>query len=466
MEPKFDRFQYMDLISEGSAGYKYLARDEEKNRYVVIKNITDERIKEGYLINKDRLKSINHENLILIEDVLCSDDKCLIVEQHSEGVCLQEFVSQNDLSLYDFISIAKSVACGLKYLKSFGLTHRDIKPSNILYNKASSTALIIDFDYLFAETKSYSFIGTLCYAAPEQIVHNVSSDKSDIYSLGLVLCFLLNADLSFDHLLKNRTEKIFLSLEESLSSVLGKEKIFGKRIMDLIRSTLAYYPKERISIDEFLFKIEELSKTCIMHNSCGIIIGVKKPEEFQELAFARSALISVSLPISGEEPSRSPREKDVSDTTKKSQRRTTQKEKTNADVSDVGHLKENAYRRRLEQEYDNILFQAKISFWLWVFSFVMFFIIIAVAIVFVFFERYLDGGITALAEILVYGAQRLFKIREDQYRKLVEDKMKHLERIDLFSHAMDGADKITDGVQRNKKISDTVDSVRVAVENL
>lgn len=89
-------------------------------------------------------------------------------------------------------SILDELCDALSYLHSRGVVHRDLKPSNVMVTHAGNHVRLIDFG--FSDTASHSILkasaGTVSYAAPEVLAGGQADERSDIYSLGLVMAFL------------------------------------------------------------------------------------------------------------------------------------------------------------------------------------------------------------------------------------------------------------------------------------
>lgn len=118
------------------------------------------------------------------------------------------------------------------------------------------------------------------------------------------------------------------------------------------------------------------------------------------------------------------------------------------------------YLDQLLKEYDNILLQAKVSFWLWVTSFVFCYLIVAITVILIIKGQYIEALTTVVLESLVYAVQRLFAIREDHYRDLINMKIRHLEVGDYLDYAFEKMSYTDDIEIRNMGVSKIIDSIR------
>ena len=141
------------------------------------------------------LKDINCSGIPLIFDILSMDTETIVIEEYIGGQTLQ--FKMDSGAVFDVHTITKwlSEICAiLKPLHSAGIIHRDIKPSNIIISNDGFLKLI-DFDssrvYSSSNTNDTVYLGTKGYAPPEQYGYAQTDERSDIYSLGILLKQLL-----------------------------------------------------------------------------------------------------------------------------------------------------------------------------------------------------------------------------------------------------------------------------------
>ena len=154
--------------------------------------------------------------------------------------------------------IIKILAQGVEYLNQFGIVHRDLKPENIVFEKEEDIKSIKIIDLGVAVTVPYGKQsldprGTLAFIAPEMYTHNPYSYKVDVWSIGIILYYLVTGGI------------LPFNDEKMDENILGKkivfthqeypEKYFGdksKSLMDLIDKALEKNPEKRINIHNFL----------------------------------------------------------------------------------------------------------------------------------------------------------------------------------------------------------------------
>ena len=205
------------------------------------------------------MKLLNHPHIVHLEDYFEDDEFIYIIMEYLSGGDLLEFVGEKENLLTEKISakIIKEIARGIKYMNLFGLIHRDLKPENIVFAKKNDiTSLkIIDFGLtktLGNDEKAKEAIGTITYLAPEVFTHKPYNHKVDIWSIGIILYFLLSGCLPFDD---EKLDQDIIGKKVVFSNQEYPKEFFGDRsnsCLRLIDKCLEKNPEKRISINEFL----------------------------------------------------------------------------------------------------------------------------------------------------------------------------------------------------------------------
>ncbi len=142
------------------------------------------------------LRALRHEGLPLFAEVLNNEKMVCIIREYIEGTPLNRYAEEHDLTREQIISICVKLSDILIYLHSQTppVIHRDIKPQNIIVRE-DDMIVLIDFDTarIFKDEaeSDTQFLGTKGYAPPEQYGFSQTDCRSDIFSLGMVLGFLL-----------------------------------------------------------------------------------------------------------------------------------------------------------------------------------------------------------------------------------------------------------------------------------
>lgn len=229
-----NRYELMEKIGEGGMANVYTARCQILNRVVAVKILKDEFSTDEEFVNKFRNEaqaaaSLNHPNIINVFDVGHDDGISYIVMEYVEGINLKELIKKEGaLEESRAINIVKQIALALSEAHNKKIIHRDIKPHNIMMNK-DNMVKVGDFGIAKAVNSSTitsvgAVMGSVHYFSPEQARGGYMDERSDIYSLGIVLYELLSGKVPFDGetpvnvALKHIHSKVELS-EEMLSKI-------------------------------------------------------------------------------------------------------------------------------------------------------------------------------------------------------------------------------------------------------
>jgi len=203
------RYELLEKIGEGGMAVVYKARCRLLNRFVAVKILKPEYVKDIKFIENFRRESqaaasLNHPNIVNVYDVGKEGNIHYIVMEFIEGRPLSDIIrEQAPLSPARAVSIAKQVAQALAVAHAHHIIHRDVKPHNILITDEGNVK-ITDFGIAKAVNTSTimgntgTVMGSVHYFSPEQARGGYVDEKSDIYSLGIVLYEMLTGEVPFD----------------------------------------------------------------------------------------------------------------------------------------------------------------------------------------------------------------------------------------------------------------------------
>ena len=202
------RYEITELIGIGGMAEVYKAVDLKDDKTVAVKILKNEYADNDDFIRRFRNESkaiavLSHPNIVKIYDVGFSGKIQFIVMEYIDGITLKEFMEQQGaLKWKDSVHFITQVLRALQHAHDRGIVHRDIKPQNIMLFP-DGTIKVMDFGIArFAreegKTLSDKAIGSVHYISPEQARGEVTDEKSDIYSVGVMLYEMLTGVKPFD----------------------------------------------------------------------------------------------------------------------------------------------------------------------------------------------------------------------------------------------------------------------------
>ncbi|MCK9216799.1 MAG: Stk1 family PASTA domain-containing Ser/Thr kinase [Firmicutes bacterium] len=203
-----ERYEVIEKIGGGGMALVYKARCRLLNRFVAIKVLRSEFTSDEDFVKKFKRESqaaasLSHPNIVGIYDVGIENDVHYIVMEYIKGQTLKELIKQKGALNHEFATdIAIQIASALENAHSNHIVHRDIKSHNIMLRE-DRTIKVTDFGIARAVssctiTNTGNIIGSVHYFSPEQARGGYTDEKSDIYSLGVVLYELVTGRLPFE----------------------------------------------------------------------------------------------------------------------------------------------------------------------------------------------------------------------------------------------------------------------------
>ncbi|RAP78127.1 Stk1 family PASTA domain-containing Ser/Thr kinase [Paenibacillus montanisoli] len=201
------RYEIITRIGGGGMALVYKAHDILLNRNVAVKVLRQQFVHDEEFIRRFRREAqsaaaLSHPNVVSIYDVGQEEDTHYIVMEYVEGNNLNEIIKERaPLQTEESVRIAQQICDALEHAHHNQIIHRDIKPHNILIGK-NGRVKVTDFGIARAVTSSTitqtgSVVGSVHYFSPEHAKGVVTGEKSDLYSLGIVLYQMVTGKLPF-----------------------------------------------------------------------------------------------------------------------------------------------------------------------------------------------------------------------------------------------------------------------------
>jgi eukaryotic-like serine/threonine-protein kinase len=200
------RYRIMRKLGSGGMADVYLAEDEELGRRVAIKILNDKYAPDDQFVERFRREAKNaaglsHPNIVSIYDRGEAEGTYYIAMEYLDGRSLKELVvARGPLPIPDAIAATRQVLAALRFAHRKGVVHRDIKPHNVMAD-ADGRLKVTDFGIARAGvsqmTEAGSIIGTAQYLSPEQARGAPVDQRSDLYSMGVVLYEMLTGQVPF-----------------------------------------------------------------------------------------------------------------------------------------------------------------------------------------------------------------------------------------------------------------------------
>ena len=204
------RYEMRELIGVGGMAYVYKAYDAVDDRIVAVKILKDEFLNSDEFVRRFRNESkaiaiLNHPNIVKVLDVGFGERLQYIVMEYIDGITLKEYLDQRkDIRWKEAVHFTVQILRALQHAHDKGIVHRDIKPQNIML-LSDGTIKVTDFgiarlsrNEMKATVDGNKAIGSVHYISPEQARGEITDEKTDLYSVGIMLYETLTGRLPFE----------------------------------------------------------------------------------------------------------------------------------------------------------------------------------------------------------------------------------------------------------------------------
>ncbi len=202
-----NRYEILEVIGTGGMAVVYKARCHRLNRLVAIKilkddYLEDEEFRRRFHSESQAVAMLSHPNIVSVYDVSSSITADYIVMELIDGITLKQYMEKKGvLNWKETLHFAIQIGKALEHAHSRGIVHRDIKPHNVMVLKNGSVK-VTDFGIARMMSKGNTLtkeaLGSVHYISPEQAKGGRVDNRSDIYSLGVVMYEMMSGRPPYD----------------------------------------------------------------------------------------------------------------------------------------------------------------------------------------------------------------------------------------------------------------------------
>lgn len=250
----------VDQIGEGGMGVVYKARHAKLGRTVAVKVIRTERLKTKTAVRRfvrevRASAKLDHPLIVRALDADSIDGRHFLAMEYVDGCDLVTEIEHGPLPIVDVLAVAFQVALALQHLYENGVVHRDLKPTNLIRDRKTQAVKVLDLGLSriinpdggaesAALTQAGTIIGTPDYMAPEQGQDvRIADTRSDLYSLGCTLYFLLTGRVPFPG--GTTIEKILRHCQEKPTPVTAFRPDVPPEVLAVIERLMSREPDDR-----------------------------------------------------------------------------------------------------------------------------------------------------------------------------------------------------------------------------
>lgn len=254
------QYEICEELGTGGLATVYLARDTRTGQSVAVKLLhphvaTDGESRTRFEREASLMRALETPHFVHVFDHGQEGERPFLVMEYVDGSTVKALIADNGkVPVRRALAVGRQVAEGLSAIHRRGVIHRDIKPLNIMVRPDGSIK-VMDFGIAKAAnmstlTKTGYMVGTPHYIAPEQAVGNPVDERSDIYSLGVVLYEMLTGTLLFSG--KTPIAILLKHVKEPVPPDWAQRYGLTSEVADVVNCCLEKNPTERYQTAEEL----------------------------------------------------------------------------------------------------------------------------------------------------------------------------------------------------------------------
>jgi serine/threonine-protein kinase len=275
-------YKIISRVGAGGMGEVYLAQDTKLDRKVALKTMPpglagDRNRMHRFVLEAKAASALNHPNILTIYEIGDIEGQPFIVTEFIDGMTLRERLG-SPLDTEEALDIAIQISSTLAAAQKIHIIHRDIKPENIMIRKDDGLVKVLDFGLakmiqgtqpvdsavdtaLKVNTGPGVVIGTLAYMSPEQARGETVDERTDIWSLGVVLYEMIAGCSPFVAATSNEIISAILS-KQAVPPLTRYARIVPERLEEIVEKSLAKNKEERYQTSkDLLIDLKRLQQT-------------------------------------------------------------------------------------------------------------------------------------------------------------------------------------------------------------
>jgi serine/threonine protein kinase/tetratricopeptide (TPR) repeat protein len=284
-------YRILERLGGGGMGVVYKAQDLKLNRVVALKFLPpefsrDPEAKQRFIHEAQAASALDHNNICTIHEIGETDDGQMFIAMACyEGETLKKKIEHGLLKIEEALDIAIQIAQGLEEAHKHQIVHRDIKPANVLIT-ASGVVKIVDFGLVEIAgrsrvTKEGMTVGTTAYMSPEQAQGEKVDQRTDIWSLGVVMYEMVTGRLPFPG--KYEQAIVYRILHEEPEAITSLRSNVPMELERIVKKAVAKNPEDRFqNTGDILVDLKSLRR--------GLESGVSG-----ELLFTQKSIASIAV---------------------------------------------------------------------------------------------------------------------------------------------------------------------------
>ena len=304
-------YKILEKLGEGGMGIVYKAHDTKLDRTVALKFLpqylsSDQNEKERFYHEARAAASLNHQNVAIIYEIGEYERNIFLAMEFVEGKTLKKIIENKNepLSIKKVLEIAIQICEGMEAAHEKGIVHRDIKSDNIMMTSKGQIK-IMDFGLAKLKgasriTMAGSTVGTAAYMSPEQAQGEDVDQRSDIFSLGVVIYELLTSHLPFSG--EHQAALIYSLINEDPQPVARYNNKVSPELERIVFKALAKDKEDRYQhVDDILADLRrerknlEYAKTGYIKTTTAV--PVKGEEEKESKGILNKKIVRIITPV-------------------------------------------------------------------------------------------------------------------------------------------------------------------------